>query len=142
MALWLIENQRTLKTIWLTVILAMVIVLTVAYQPPSLAGNDQMLQDSAVVVDEVVSHSMGWLVIYADDGEGNVGTMLGYRPIDAGMNSNVIVPIDAQNATPRLFAILHLDTGIAGVYEFADDTRYDMPLPDAPRVTFTVAQAS
>ena len=40
------------------------------------------------------------------------------------MNSNVVVEIDAEAATPILHAMLHVDEGEVGTYEF--------PGPDVP----------
>lgn len=79
--------------------------------------------DGRVIIARAVADGPAWVVIHADDG-GAPGEVLGYAPLEEGENNNVLVEIDAANATPILHAMLHEDEGEVGTYEF--------PGPDVP----------
>ncbi len=89
----------------------------------SVTVSDQEIVDGTVTVDSVTSSAAGWIVIHADQG-GGAGPVIGFAPVQAGDNSNVVVEIDAALATDTLHAMLHTDAGTEGTYEF--------PGPDAP----------
>lgn len=84
---------------------------------PSVTVSDQTLEDSTVTIDEVIAAEAGWLVIHKE-AEGNPGPVIGYTAVQAGENTNVVVEIDAAAATTTLFAMLHVDKGEMGTYEF------------------------
>ena len=84
---------------------------------PSVVVQDQAVIDSRVVVLKVLSAAPGWIMIHADNG-GNPGPALGYSPVRQGENLNVVVAIDSKKATPVLYAMLHVDSGVVGVLEF------------------------
>ncbi len=90
---------------------------------PSVLVQDQAIDDSRVVVLKVVSAGPGWMVIHAD-ASGHPGAVIGYSVVREGENLNVVVAIDAKKATPVLYAMLHVDAGVVGSYEF--------PGPDVP----------
>lgn len=95
--------------------------------PNAVAVEDQELSESGtVVVKEVLSAGPGWLVIHAQ-ADGNPGPVLGAAPVNTGFNSDVTVEIDAAAATEILYAMLHVDAGSEGVYEFPGD---DVPATD------------
>lgn len=100
-------------------------------------GSDLTRNDAEfipVVVDSVLSDGAGWLVIYADDGNGAIGEVIGFAPVQNGFNDNVIVEVPQAEVTPRLVAVLHTDTGEALVYEYAEIEDADTPIlyNDAP----------
>jgi len=78
---------------------------------------DQSVDGGKVTIAEVDSSAAGWLVIHADN-NGSPGTVLGYTAVKTGVNKDVVVTLDDSEATPVLYAMLHLDAGQAGVYEF------------------------
>jgi len=90
---------------------------------PSVKVNDQSFDGTTVTVADVVSAGPGWLVIHRQD-SGDVGPAIGYTAVKDGDNKNVVVKIDPSKATPVMYAMLHVDAGIVGAYEF--------PGPDAP----------
>jgi len=63
-------------------------------------------------------------VIHAQ-ADGNPGAILGKTTLSDGENSDVLVEIDAANATETLYAMLHTDGGEVGTFEFPDG-------PDGP----------
>jgi plastocyanin len=83
----------------------------------SVRASDQSAVNGTVIVDQVVALQEGWIVIHIDAG-GAPGPIIGYSPVTAGTNAAVAVAIDLEQATPVLHAMLHLDAGQLGVYEF------------------------
>jgi hypothetical protein len=100
--------------------------LAAAEEPivPSVTVADQEITDGKVIITEVVSDGPGWLVIHAQ-ADGRPGPILGYSPVADGAHADVFVEIDAANATKTLYAMLHIDAGEVGTWEFPDG-------PDAP----------
>jgi hypothetical protein len=90
---------------------------------PSITVGNQDIINSRVVVQKVVSDGPGWVVIH-EDINGAPGPVLGYAAVQDGVNPDVVVAIDSQKATSKLFAMLHTDKGTVGVYQF--------PGPDVP----------
>lgn len=85
---------------------------------PAVTVRDQALDGgNTVTIAEVVAAEAGWMVIHASD-EGAPGPVIGHAAVASGANENVTVDIDADAATATLFAMLHVDGGEMGVYEF------------------------
>lgn len=78
---------------------------------------DQSVDGGQLTIAEVDSPGSGWLVVHVQT-DGKPGAVLGYAPVKAGVNTNVIVKVDDSEATPVLYAMLHTDAGQIGVYEF------------------------
>ena len=91
------------------------------------AADQELAADNTVTIAEVVSAGPGWLVIHAE-ADGAPGPVLGHAAVDPGRNSEVTVEIDPAGATETLYAMLHVDAGTAGEYEFPGD---DGPAMDA-----------
>ena len=89
-------------------------------QTPSVTVGDQAITDGMVTIESVFSSGPGWLVIHAQ-AEGRPGPVLGYSPLVDGENSSVVVEIDESGVTPVLYAMLHMDVGVVGTYEFPGD---------------------
>ncbi len=111
----------------LAAVLTMAVVAFAQDMTPSVTVSDQLSLDGEVVVDTVVAAEPGWMVIHADNG-GAPGPVIGFEQVAAGENTSVHVEIDATMATPLLFAMLHVDTGEAGVYEFGQVEGADGPV--------------
>lgn len=86
---------------------------------PSVTVMDQAIEDSTVVVPEVISDGQGWMVIHADE-DGAPGPVIGHAAVSDGVNTDVSVEIDVDAATETLYAMLHTDSGEMGTYEFPD----------------------
>lgn len=84
---------------------------------------DQSIADGTVTVARVFSQGPGWIVIHTQ-AEGKPGPIIGFNPVGDGPNDDVVVEVDISKATPTLYAMLHIDAGQTGVWEF--------PGPDAP----------
>jgi len=91
---------------------------------PSVVVSDQETVVSTVTIDEVVASEPGWMAIHVDV-DGKPGTVIGQTQVEKGVNNNVLVTIDLEQATSTLFAMLHVDRGEEGTYEFPGD---DVPV--------------
>ncbi len=90
---------------------------------PSVTANNQQAAAGSVTVAAVTATEAGWMAIHAASASGP-GEVIGQVEVPAGSVTNVLVPIDEAKATTTLYAMLHVDKGQTGVYEF--------PGPDAP----------
>ncbi len=90
---------------------------------PSVSVSNQPDKGDTVTIARVVSDGPGWIVIHKEEA-GGPGAVVGYTAVHKGVNNNVVVKIDSYTATPKLFAMLHVDKGVVGKYEF--------PGPDVP----------
>jgi predicted lipoprotein with Yx(FWY)xxD motif len=87
---------------------------------PSVTVSDQALEGDSVTIDRVMAAEPGWLVVHADN-DGRPGPVVGHSAVAPGENDNVQVQIDASAATATLYAMLHVDRGTMGTYEFPGD---------------------
>ena len=94
---------------------------------PSVTVEEQELVDGTVTVPAATAAQPGWMVIHADD-NGAPGPVIGFAPVESGENEEVVVEVDEAAATETLYAMLHVDAGTAGEYEFPGD---DVPVTDA-----------
>jgi hypothetical protein len=84
--------------------------------------DQKLADDGTFTVPYVLATKDGWIVIHANDA---TATVLGHAPVKAGLNEGVKVKIDdPSKITPKVSAMLHIDAGTIGTYEF--------PGPDAP----------
>ena len=85
-----------------------------------LGSQDQVLTEvdgeTAVTIPFTVTEVDAWVVIYTDD-EGELGEIIGQTWLPPGVNRNVSVPIDPEQATDTLYAVLHWDAGTIKDFE-------------------------
>jgi len=81
------------------------------------AAEQTVGEDNLAVLSRVEVLEPSWVVIHADE-DGQAGAVLGAVRLDEGLHENVAVSIDRRYATPTLHAVLHEDTGEAGVLEY------------------------
>src|SRR5690606_41635238 len=67
------------------------------------------------------------LVMHVDE-DGGTGPIIGWTADEAGANSDVEVELDPMGINETLHAMLHVDAGVEGEYEFPGD---DVPAQDA-----------
>lgn len=73
----------------------------------------------AVVVKSVTAAADGWIVIHAiQDGKPVVPTSIGHTYVKAGMTEDVHVALTEEIEGDKVIAMLHVDDGELGVYEF------------------------
>jgi hypothetical protein len=79
----------------------------------------QPLEDGTITIDKVVMDQPGWVVIHAD-ADGQPGPVIGYIEVQEGVSTEVIIQVDPEGITTLLHAMLHVDAGEEGVFEFPD----------------------
>ncbi len=84
---------------------------------PAVFVVDQDVVDAMVRVTRVTANAPGWMVIHADEG-GAPGPVLGQSAVGSGITADVVVEIDTSGITDTLWAMLHVDEGVVGEYEF------------------------
>lgn len=104
---------------------------------PSVRVQDQAIVNGTVTVPRVYSQISGWMVIHAED-NGKPGIVIGHSKLDAGVNTDVVVNIDVSKATNKLYAMLHVDLGEEGIYEFPGDDVPEKLEEQVLAVAFTV----
>jgi hypothetical protein len=92
--------------------------------PPDVFVINQPVQNSQIVVERAVVNEPAWLVVY-NDIDGAASLIIGEFFLEVGINSGIVVPIDAGAATPVLHLLLHSDEGVPGEF---DGPQTDDPL--------------
>jgi len=99
--------------------------VTPAFIAYVLDANPQLVEDSFTVAAATIDIP-GFIVVHAND-EGAPGPVLGFAPIEAGLNLDVVVELEGD-ITDTLFPMMHFDNGEVGVYEFGDVDGADGPV--------------
>lgn len=109
---------------------------------PQISALDQDLtEDGRVVISRVVAVEPGWVVIHATDKDGVPGAVLGWTAVAAGTSTDVAVDIDPLTATSTLAAMLHVDKGQSGEFEFPGEDEAVMVNDTAVSDPFAVTLA-
>jgi hypothetical protein len=100
--------------------------------------KDQDLNTGVIVLDSVVAPQDGWVVVYKSPNF-TIGDIVGYAPVRQGVNTNVKVTIATnrlysgkdQTLQPTLWARLHVDNDVKGLFEWG---LRNLPYNDPPVV--------
>ena len=79
--------------------------------------SDQEFHGDIVVIEEAFSDGPGWIAIHNQE-NGQLGPAIGHAAVKDGINKNITVPVDPAKVTPTMYAMLHVDAGKVGEYEF------------------------
>lgn len=92
-----------------------------SYEKGTIRADDQAA-GSSIVVAEIGMPSNGWVVVHAvKDGAPVLTGSIGHAYVSAGPSSGVRISVDpALSAGDQANIMLHLDTGNARVFEFAN----------------------
>ena len=100
----------------------------------SIKVSDQKVTGGEVTIADVNLPKTGFLVIHPSDAKGNlVERDIGHAALTAGDHPSVKVKLSqTPKAGDKLWAMLHEDTGVTGVYEFGapGKANVDMPLKE------------
>lgn len=101
-----------------------------SYEKGQISASDQSA-GGAVLISAVGMPSTGWIVIHQDaGGKPDVSGSIGHAYVPAGPSQNVSVPLDRPGKSGEtVYAMLHLDTGVVRVYEFANGGNEPHDLP-------------
>ena len=89
-----------------------------ATYPPNIVVFDQPVIEDRIVVERVISNGPGWLVVYADDGSGSPGIIIGSAALADGLNEAVSVGLLGSEVTDQLFIFLHEDSESGNAFDF------------------------
>lgn len=100
-----------------------IVMTNIEVSAPSVAVNNQIVDENMVTIEEVDAAVDGWIVIHEDDGEGNPGPVLGQTFVEAGINENVMIDLGAATFAggEMLFPMLHIESPADGEYGFPDN---------------------
>lgn len=77
-------------------------------QPEIEAQEQTIFSDQQLAVEAITSPSDGWLAVYKDTQSAlSTDDLLGVIPVEAGMTTELIIPIDAAEATNTVQIALH-----------------------------------
>ena len=82
-----------------------------------ISVDNQSVSSGSVLVSMVDSLQPGWVAIFTDN-NGQPGNLLGYAAVPAGTSSDVKVTIDSKAATDKMIAMLLIDAGKIGTFEY------------------------
>lgn len=104
----------------------------ITIQSADIEVEDQSVINNTITIKNVLAARDGWLVIHNDNGSGGIvlPEIIGKVQVSAGMNTDLVVNLDANNTYTvgqKLFPMLHLDNGIIGTYEFDGNSAFDGP---------------
>ena len=97
-------------------------------------------------ISTVVSDQDGWIVIHRDNGNNapQVPEIIGKAQVSNGVNTDVKIPLDESVVDgEQLWAMLHVDDGQIGVYEFDGSGSADAPAMEDGEIVmipFTISQ--
>jgi hypothetical protein len=83
---------------------------------PSVTVFDQPLINETVTVQRVATLQQSWVTIHADE-NGQPGMILGAEPVPPGERLDIVIPINVDDMTVRLHAVLYADLGVQGAFE-------------------------
>ena len=85
--------------------------------------ENQAVKSGTVLVNMVDAMKPGWVAIFTDKND-QPDVLLGYTAVPAGSSADIKVTIDSAKATNKMIAMLLLDAGKIGTFEY--------PGPDEP----------
>jgi hypothetical protein len=97
-----------------------------------LAVSDQSIRRGTVTIDHVMMEQDGWVVVHemSADGKPVAPGSIGHTAVKKGMADKVVVRLTKRiKKGSKLMAMLHVDTGKMGRYEFGTRSQAeDKPL--------------
>ena len=126
------------------VVVGGVVATAAAWTVPHMRVADQVVSADApsITVASALLAEPGFVVIHQES-DGSPGPVAGVsEALPAGLSTNLTIELDPALVTPRVWPMLHVDTGEAGVYEFGTVDGADLPVTvDGDVVTFPIDAA-
>lgn len=82
-----------------------------------ISVDDQSIQSGHILVNQVDAMEAGWVAIFTDD-SGKPATLLGYKAVPVGISDDLEITIDTSKATDKMIAMLLIDAGKIGTFEY------------------------
>jgi hypothetical protein len=86
--------------------------------PIGITVGAQPVRDGRIVIKQVDSAGPAWLVIHLQNADGTMGAVIGYAAVCDGQTLYLPVAIDTRKAKEKLLAVLHMDKGNVGIFEY------------------------
>ncbi len=117
---------------------------------PEVQANTQGTSDgNMVTIAEVTAKQDGWIVIHRSNATNDgpmVPDIIGKTQVSAGVNSDVMIQLnEGVSNDETLWAMLHIDDGTIGEYEFDGQIGFDGPVivdENIVMVSFEIAQTN
>jgi hypothetical protein len=134
--------------VWKTAAVVMAVVVAVsmvggvqaAPAQNQITVRDQDVSTGVMTIDSVTAAQDGWVVVYKDPNFSS-GDIVGYAPVQQGVNTNVKITLDAKRIDannkgrtgmlPTLWVRLHVDNDMKGLFEWG---LRNLPYNDVPVV--------
>jgi hypothetical protein len=99
---------------------------------PSVMVSDQAVENGTVTVDETMTGQIGFVVLHRDTGNDSpvVPASIGHGEVYTGQNSELVIELnEGENleAGDKVWAMLHIDNGTIGSYDFDGSEGSDDP---------------
>jgi len=88
-----------------------------------ISVDNQAVKSGSILVNMVDAMQPGWVAIFTDKND-QPDILLGYMAVPAGSSADIKVTIDTAKATDKMIAMLLIDAGKTGTFEY--------PGPDEP----------
>jgi hypothetical protein len=82
-----------------------------------ISVDDQAVKSGSVLVNMVDAMKPGWVAIFTDKND-QPDVLLGYTAVPAGSSADIKVTVDTAKATDKMIAILLIDAGKIGTFEY------------------------
>ncbi|WP_435260115.1 DUF7282 domain-containing protein [Thioclava sp. FR2] len=105
---------------------------------------DQDLSGGTVTADSVMADANGWMVVHRTDAEMKPGPVVGYAPLRAGENKDVVAILqEAVQPGEMLMLMVHGEAGgvSTGVFEYTLGAKEDGPIRVDGNLIMTVITA-
>ncbi|MFN1834972.1 hypothetical protein AB2B38_006900 [Balneola sp. MJW-20] len=111
--------------------------ITVNGGAPSVTVNDQAAENNEMItITEVTTEQRGWIVLHRDNGNDApvVPDIIGKAQVYLGANGEIDITVaegETLQTGDKLWAMLHIDDGEEGAYEFDGNSGLDNPVFDS-----------
>jgi hypothetical protein len=89
--------------------------------PIDIVVGAQPVRDARIVMKQVDGAGPAWVVIHLQNPDGSMGAVIGYAAVCDGQTMYLPVAIDMSKVKEKLIAVLHMDKGIVGKFEYPGD---------------------
>lgn len=115
-----------------------------AHSMQMVTASDQDASNGIVSADSVTAAQNGWLVVHRTDAEMTPGPVVGYAPLRAGDNTDVLAILQEDVASgDMLMLMIHAEDGgmATGVFEYTLGATEDGPIRIDDELVMTVVTA-
>lgn len=105
---------------------------------PQVTVGDQLVLEGFVTIDSIYSQRSGFVVIHRASDGGVVGVS---QSLSAGWTNNLRINLNTAAAEIEMSAMLHVDDGVVGTYEFGMVEGADLPVKHGDQFVYSLFNA-